>query len=168
MTSLCHIMLSIMTLSNIWRLFSMNYKIVELEEKIVVGVNAITSNDDPEMGRVIGGLWEKLYQGGINEKIKNRINEHAIGLYSDYSDNKYEVTVGNEVSKVDNNECAVKTIPAGRYARFSIIGYVQKAVEAAWNEIWNMDLDRSYVADFEEYLNSDYDNAKIDIYISLK
>lgn len=146
----------------------MNYKIVELKEKIVVGVNAVTGNDDPNMAAIIGGLWTELYQGGISSKIKNKVNEYAIGLYSDYSDNKYEVTVGNEVSKAENNEYVVKTIPAGKYAKFSITGHTQRVVAAAWDEIWNMNLDRSYVADFEEYLNSDFENAKINIYISLK
>ncbi len=146
----------------------MNYEIVNLEEKIVVGVSAITSNDDPKMGEVIGSLWEKLYQGGINEIIKNKANEYAIGLYSDYEDNKYCVTVGNEVSSIENEELIVKKIPAGKYAKFFIEGHMQKAVAEAWSEIWQMDLDRSYKADFEEYLNADYDNAKINIYISVR
>lgn len=146
----------------------MNYEIVNLEEKIVVGVSAITSNDDPNMGQVIGELWEKLYQEGINEIIKNKVNEYAIGLYSDYEDNKYSVTVGNEVSRVENEEFIVKKIPAGKYAKFFIEGHMQKAVAEAWSEIWQMDLERSYKADFEEYLNSDYDNAKINIYIALR
>lgn len=45
----------------------MNYEIVNLEEKIIVGFSAITSNEDPKMEKVIGGLWEKLYQDGINK-----------------------------------------------------------------------------------------------------
>jgi predicted transcriptional regulator YdeE len=147
---------------------NMNYEIVNLEEKIVVGVSTITSNDDPNMGKIIGGLWEKLYQGGVNETIKNKVNEYAIGLYSDYEDNKYLVTAGNEVSKVENEGLTIKKIPAGKYAKFSIEGHMEKAVAQAWNEIWKIDLDRNYKADFEEYLNSDFDNAKIDIYISLK
>lgn len=146
----------------------MKYEIVNLEEKIVVGVSAITSNDDPNMGKIIGGLWEKLYQGGINKTIKNKVNEYAIGLYSDYEDNKYLVTVGNEVCKAENEGFTIKKIPAGKYAKFSIEGHLKKAVAEAWNKIWQMDLDRSYEADFEEYLNSDYNNAKVDIYISLK
>ncbi len=78
------------------------------------------------------------------------------------------MTVGNEVSKAENSEYVVKVIPAGKYAKFSITGHVQRAVSKAWEEIWSMNLDRSYVADFEEYLNSDFENAKIDIYVSLK
>ena len=146
----------------------MNYEIVNLEEKIIVGVSAITSNDDPKMGQVIGELWEKLYQGGINKIIKNKANEYAIGLYSDYEDNKYCVTVGNEVSRVENEELVVKKIPSGKYAKFFIEGHMQKAVAEAWSEIWQMDLERSYKVDFEEYLNTDYDNAKINIYIALR
>lgn len=146
----------------------MNYEIVNLEEKIVVGVSAITGNNDINMGKTIGGLWEKLYQDGINETIKNKVNEYAIGLYSDYENDNYLVTVGNEVCKAENEGLTIKKIPAGKYAKFSIEGHMQKAVENTWNKIWQMDLDRSYEADFEEYLNSDFDNAKIDIYISLR
>ena len=146
----------------------MNYEIVNLEQKTVVGVSAITSNADPRMGEVISGLWEKLYQGGANAAIKNKMNEHAIGLYSDYSDDQYCVTAGNEVSKPENDELTVKIIPRGKYAKFSVHGHMEKAVAEAWSEIWKMDLARSFTGDFEEYLNSDWENSDIDIYIALK
>lgn len=146
----------------------MNYDVVTLEEKIVVGVSTKTSNEDPEMGEKIGKLWVELYQGGINAGIKNKVNDYAIGLYSDYSSNGYTVTAGNEVSKAENEELSTKVIPAGRYAKFSIHGHMETAVTKAWGEIWSMDLDRSFTGDFEEYLNSDFENAEIDIYIALK
>lgn len=146
----------------------MNYEIVNLDKKTIVGVSAVTSNEDPKMGEVIGGLWEKLYMGGVNAAIKNKINEYAIGLYSDYSNGKYCVTAGNEVSKAENDDLTVKTIPAGRYAKFSVHGHMEKAVAEAWGEIWTTELERSFTGDFEEYLNSDWENADIDIYVALK
>ncbi len=146
----------------------MNYEIVNLTEKIVVGVSAVTSNNDPEMGEIIGGLWEKLYQGGFHESIKNKVNEYAIGLYSDYNADGYCATVGNEVSKAENLELTVKRIPAGKYAKFSIHGHMQQAVAEAWEQIWQMELPRSFICDFEEYLNCDFENGEIDIYVSLK
>lgn len=146
----------------------MKYEIVELKEKIVVGVSAITSNDSADMSAVISGLWEKLYKDGVNNSIKNKVNEYAIGLYSDYSDDKYTVTAGNEVSVVENDGLSVKIIPAGKYAKFSVHGNMVKAVAESWGKIWQMDLDRSFTGDFEEYLNSDWENADIDIYIALK
>lgn len=146
----------------------MNYKIVSLEQKTVVGLSAVTGNADPKMGEVISGLWEKLYQGGVNAAIKNKVNEYAIGLYSDYTKDQYCVTAGDEVSKPENPELAVKRIPAGKYAKFSVHGNMVKAVAEAWGEIWQMDLDRSFTGDFEEYLNSDWENADIDIYVALR
>jgi len=146
----------------------MDYEIVNLEQKTIIGISAITSNTDPEMGKIIGGLWESLYKGGVNEVIKNKSNEHAIGLYSDYSADGYTVTAGNEVTKVENEGLAVKIIPAGRYAKFSIHGHMEKAVAEVWGEIWKMNLDRSFTGDFEEYLNDSLENADIDIFIALK
>jgi len=149
----------------------MNYEIVNLEEKIVVGISAQLSNNDPEMGEIIGGLWGKLYQGGIYPTIKNKINQRAIGLYYDYTGSdfqSYTTLVGNEVSKSDNSELATQIIPAGKYAKFSLHGNMQTVVGEAWAEIWQIPLDRAFTGDFEEYLNSDMENADIDIYIALK
>ena len=42
----------------------MKYEIVELEPKTVVGISAVTSNNDPEMQKKIGDLWTRLYPGG--------------------------------------------------------------------------------------------------------
>lgn len=146
----------------------MNYEIVNLKEKIVVGISEVTGNEDPEMGKVIGDLWNKLYQDGISMTIRNRVNEYAIGLYSDYNDNKYSVTIGHEVSKNENRELVSKIIPSGKYAKFTIKGNMVTAVAEAWKEIWKMNLDRRFTGDFEEYLNSDYENADINIYIALR
>lgn len=145
----------------------MKYEIVNLEQKTIIGVSTTTSNQDAEMGKKIGDLWVKLYQGGINSKILNKVNEFAIGLYSDYKDGQFTVTAGNEVSIVENKDLTVKIIPKGKYAKFSVKGHMEKAVASAWAEILQTPLDRSFTADFEEYLNSDYDNCNIDIYIGL-
>lgn len=148
----------------------MKYEIVNLEEKIVVGINTVTANDAPDVGEKIGGLWYQLYQGGVHEQIKNLKNEYAIGLYSDYTqEGKYQVTVGNEVTSPQNPELTTKLIPAGKYAKFSVHGHMVTAVNEAWNKIWSMEeLDRSFTGDFEEYLTNDFENADIDIYIALK
>ena len=152
----------------------MEYEIVNLKEKILFGLSATTSNTSEDMGQVIGGLWENFYKNGINEKLKNRVNDFSIGLYSDYAGENYLVTVGNEVSSeeddklIKNYNLTKKIIPAGKYARFSIRGNMVTAVAEAWQQIWEMNLDRSFVADFEEYKNVEIDDAEIDIYVALK
>ncbi len=146
----------------------MNYEIVNLKEKTVVGVTARTANDAPDCAAVIGGLWKSYFGDGILASIKNKATPYCIGLYSDYDATSYDVTVGSEVSTNANPELSVKTIPAGKYAVFNIKGNVVTDVANAWNEIWQMPLDRSFAADFEEYLTNDEDNAEINIYIALK
>lgn len=146
----------------------MNYEIVTLSDKTVVGISENTSNNDPQMPEIIGGLWQRFYQTGINSTIQNKVNEYSIGLYSDYKGDTYCVTVGNEVSKADNSELSIKAIPAGSYAKFAVHGNAVAAVAEAWNEIWQMELDRSYTGDFEEYLDSDMENASVNIYIALR
>ena len=98
----------------------MEYEIVHLDKKIVVGVGAYTSNDDPNMGQVIGDLWKKFFQEGICNTIQNRTNEYAIGLYSDYTEQNYHVLTGVEVSELDNSDLVSRVIPAGTYAKFRI------------------------------------------------
>ena len=143
----------------------MNYEIVELKEKTIVGFAARTSNEDPQMGAIIGDLWKQLYTPENTEKIQNRVNAYAIGLYSDYDKEGYQVTVGFEVSDAESgNGFAVKNIPAGRYAKFSVHGDMIEAVANSWKEIWETSLDRTFTGDFEEYLSQE----DIDIYIAIK
>ena len=143
----------------------MNYEIVELKEKTIVGFTARTSNEDPQMGAIIGDLWKQLYTPENTEKIQNRVNAYAIGLYSDYDNEGYQVTAGFEVSDAESgNGFAVKTIPAGRYAKFSVHGDMIEAVANSWKEIWETPLDRTFTGDFEEYLSQE----DIDIYIAIK
>jgi predicted transcriptional regulator YdeE len=155
------------------RRYSMDYEVIGLQRKIIVGVNARTSNDDPKMGEIIGSLWDSLYNKGLIGKIKNRANAYSYGLYSDYDNDGYQVTVGCEVTKVEervNQEgLAAKIIPEGKYARFQIHGDMVNAVSEAWRKIWKLELDRTYTGDFEEYVDSDMNgNATIYIYIAIR
>ena len=56
----------------------MNYEVVELEEKIVAGISARTSNDAPDAGMVIGSLWGRFFKEGIFCNIANKVK--SIGL----------------------------------------------------------------------------------------
>lgn len=151
----------------------MNYEVVNLKEKKLVGVNIRTNNSDPNMSNDIGELWNEFFTKGIFSEIENKVNGRTIGLYSNYESDftgDYDMTVACEVN--DDKEIPkgtiVKKIPAGKYAKFMVKGHMQKAVYEFWQELWTMNLDRAYTCDFEEYINSDIDNAEINIYIALK
>lgn len=154
----------------------MNYKIVELKEKTVVGISARTNNSSPEMSAVIGGLWEKFYSG-VYRQIPHKSNEFALGIYTEYENDEnggYTVMTACEVSAVDeNNSLETRKIPAGKYAEFVIEGELNTSeqleeISRLWQEIWKMNLNRSYTANFEEYRSADPNKADIHIFIGLK
>lgn len=151
----------------------MNYEIVELQETEVIGISARTNNFAPDCGAVIGGLWERFYSEGIYDSIPEKADGKVLGIYSDYAaDEKgdYDMTVACKVKsgcKVPEG-MTVKYLPAGKYAKFIIRGHVQKAVMEFWQQLWTMNLERSFQADFEEYQDSDMENGEIHIYIGLR
>ncbi len=152
----------------------MNYDVVELSEKKIMGIAARTGNTKPDMGNVIGGLWGDFYGKGICQKIRGKVNQHAFGIYSDYKSDAndgdtYQITVGAEVSDFYETEDLIKmTLPAGKYAHFHVFGDQVKAVAAAWAEIWNTPLERTFTGDFEEYTAFDGVNSTVEIYIAIK
>lgn len=149
----------------------MNYEIVELTEKIVAGCCARTNNNSPDMTAVIGGVWQRFYSKGVYANIPNKMNEKALGIYTDYESNEtgdYTVMAGCEVSRSDlKGNFEVRTIPSGKYAKFVVKGHMRKAVAEFWQELWKMKLNRSYICDFEEYQNGEIDDCEIHIYIGL-
>lgn len=149
----------------------MNYEVVELKEKLVVGVFAVTNNSSSKMSEVIGTLWKDFYSG-VAQNLKNRSNKKAIGLYCDYKQNgDYTVLVGSEVSSNEGNDKKLlcKTIPSGRYAKFTLKGNVIEEVSKSWKEIWNTPLERTFTGDFEEYQEDcDANNGTVIIYIAIK
>lgn len=154
----------------------MEYEIVTLKEKKIVGIGNHLSNDDSQSSQKIGDLWGQVFTLNLDQKIENRVNAIPICLYSDYEDTlaegknlSYDITIGYEVEKenVYLEKWVSKIIPAGKYARFVIKGELSLVGEA-WNAIWAMPLDRSYTGDFEQYMNEDMENAEVEIYVALK
>lgn len=156
----------------------MNYEIVELKEKTVAVLTARTNNASPEMGQIIGGLWQKFYSAEIFPNLKNRADSYALGIYTEYSSDEkgdYTAAVGCEIIGETSLPADMKTIkiPAGKYAEFSITGEMDTkeqlaALQKLWQGLWSMGLDRTFICDFEEYRSADPKLADIHIYIGLK
>ena len=124
------------------------------------------------MGAVIGGLWKRFYSEGIYARIPDKVNAKALGIYTDYAGDEksdYTTVVACETSaEPDGKEFCICKIPAGPYAKFVIHGDMVQAVGAAWQEIWQMNLPRTFQCDFEEYQDESMDHAEIHIYVGLK
>lgn len=151
----------------------MEYEIVKLGEKKAAGIKARTNNMSPDMGAVIGGLWGKFYSEGIYESIPGKTNEKVLGIYTEYDGDAmsdYTIVVACEVDGKEElpGDTVLVTIPAGNYARFIAKGDLHEAVAKCWQEIWSMDLSRTFACDFEEYQDDSMDEAEIHIYVGLK
>lgn len=150
----------------------MNYEVVTLQEKTLTGVWVRTDNEEPEMMKKIGGLWQRFF-GGDLEKIPNRKGEAVYGLYTNYqkdNTNVYDAVVCCETDGVQEVSGAFKSVvvPAGKYAKFTFHGDAEKDTGAFWMEVWNTPLARSFTCDFEEYPPcADCHNAEIVIYVAL-
>jgi predicted transcriptional regulator YdeE len=151
----------------------MDYEIVQLEEKVVAGLKTRTSNGDPNMSNCIGGLWQMFYEKGVYQRIPNKKNHKSIGLYTNYEGQKgdaYDVLVCCEVETLEGLEAGTEgfVIPDGKYAKFVVKGNAVTACMEFWMKLCELDLNRKYGVDFEEYQNADMENAEIHMYISLK
>lgn len=149
----------------------MEYKVIELEEKLVSGIEVRTNNFSENVYEVIGGLWEKFYSETYN-KIENKVNGRSLGIYTEYENDEkgdYTMMTACEISSSDkNNDMIIKKIPAGKYAVFTIRGDVRTEVRKFWEQLWKMKLDRTFICDYEEYCEGTMEDCLINIYIGIK
>lgn len=153
----------------------MEYEVVTLGERTAIGLEARTNNTAPDAQAVIGGLWGRFYTEGVYEAIAEKTNGKVLGVYMDYAGKEtddYTIFVSSELRTGETARipegAVMRTLPAGRYAKFIVKGELHQAVAEFWSELWKMDLPRAYVCDFEEYQNSDMEQTEIHMYIGLK
>ena len=120
------------------------------------------------MPKIIGGLWDEFYKkvyGEINDKVNNK----SIGMYHKYQPNgDYTVSICAEVNSTNQNY-EVITIPSGNMLNYCKRQRCYGSAGILDKRFGNMNLDRSFVCDFEEYqAGDDMDNMEIHMYISLK
>ena len=151
----------------------MEYEIVNITEKLLVGVGARTNNQSPNVTQIIGGLWQQLFGENLYLTMNQKKDDTTMCLYDHYEADwtgDYDVTIGCEVNTIEGNEAyIVKHIQAGRYAKFILKGDMNQVVPMFWNKLWQMkELKRSYKSDFEHYINNDVQNSEIHMYISIE
>lgn len=149
----------------------MEFKIVRREQRTIAGLAIRTANDDPQMPTAIGDVWQKFFQEGVYQAIE-KTAPAPLGLYTDYENDEkgaYTLLVGCQTDRIERlpEGTVVKTIPAGRYAEFTLSSADTSAVAEFWQELWKTDLPRSFQADYEEYPDPTEANGKIKIYIGL-
>lgn len=102
----------------------------------------------------IGELWQRFLRENLADEIPSRLDDSLIALYCDYEldhTRPYTFFLGCEVLDVCSAEegFVIRYTPVSDYAEFRATGNMPQALVEKWQQIWAMDLQRNYVADFE-------------------
>ncbi len=144
----------------------MKYEIQDLTERTIQGI--YTRTDNQEGMRTIPQLWERYFKEDILSQIKEKADKSTVfAVYTNYENDengKYTLVIGARKNNSDEqNNLTVVNIPNGKYAVFTVASKEQ--VINAWQQVWQSNLDRAFIADFEQY---DLTTGEVNIYVGLK
>lgn len=119
----------------------------------VIGLSARVRNDEPSG---IVALWSQFYKSRLREQLPGTDGSNIYSVYHDYEGDHsapYIMTIGYSipagVACPEGLSCVA--IPPQTYAIFETVGAQPEALISQWQTIWQSDLDRTYIADFDTY-----------------
>lgn len=130
---------------------------VKIEPFMIIGISVRTTNENNQAAKDIGDLWEKFMSENVLEAIPNKIDNTVYSIYTDYESDHtkpYTTILGCKVSNLHTVPGGMigKSFDGGNYVKLSAKGDLMKGlIINKWVEIWNMDLDRAFTADFEVF-----------------
>lgn len=125
----------------------------QCEGFVVIGLSARVRNDDPA---AIGSLWAQFQSRDLATVLGVSASQNVYCVYHEYEGgflDPYRMTIGYRVS-------AATEIPAGLYraqiaeqdmATFRAEGPQPETLIGQWQAIWQGDLNRAYIADYDIY-----------------
>lgn len=151
-------------------------EVVQKNEFYVVGISVRTTNENQKAKEDIGKLWGQFMSEDMFGMIQNRMSDAICAVYTNYESDHtkpYDTILGFQVTDLNSipEGMVGVTILKSNYQKFMAKGDLTKnAVVDKWMDIWNMDLNRTYTADFELYGKKAEDptNGEVDIYIAVK
>lgn len=149
---------------------------VKIEPFKVIGIAVRTTNENEQAAKDIPVLWEKLMKENVLNNIPNKIDDTVYSIYTDYEKDHtkpYTTLLGCKVESLDHIPEGMigKSFDGGDYIKFTTKGNLAEGlVINEWFKIWNMDLERTFTADFEMYGEKAQNpaDAEVDILIAVK
>lgn len=150
---------------------------VVLETFTIVGISVRTTNQNHKSQEDIAKLWESFFLNGVVQTIPNKVSNDIYCIYTDYESDytgKYTTIIGYKVSSIEgiptNKNLIIKDFPECKYYKYISEGELPYAVGKTWAHIWQSDIDRAYIADFDIYGDEAKDpkNARITTFLSIK
>ena len=146
----------------------------ELEAFHIIGISVRTTNQEGKSQKDIGELFGNFFQNRLIEKIPNRETDDIYCMYTEYENDfngLYTTIIGCKVTSLEDIPSGFigKAIPTTKYLVYTSVGKLPESVGKTWGEIWQSDINRSYVADFDVYgqKSVDPENAEVETYISI-
>ena len=142
----------------------------------IIGISVRTSNQENQAATDIPALWNQFISENILEKIPNKIDAEIYSIYTNYEGDHtkpYDTILGCKVSSLDHIPKGMigQAFEGGKVAKFTSKGNLEdNIIYKTWLDIWTVDLDRTYTADFEVYGAKSLDraNAEVDIFVAIE
>lgn len=142
----------------------------------LIGIAIRTTNKNGQASKDITELWGRFMSEAIQVKIPNKVDNHIFSLYTDYESDHtepYTAILGCKVENLDNvpNGMVGKSFDGGTYVKTSAKGdLMQGLIVNHWAKIFEMDIDRTFDADFEIFGEKAQNpsNAEVDFYVGVK
>ena len=146
--------------------------VVELPSFLFIGIG-VSTNTESDV-KDIGNLWDRFISEHMIDHIPEYTESTILTLYTNYRDgNKsYDAYVGCRVRQLDKVPVGFKglEVEAGKYHMFLTRGPMPNAVADAWGQIREMDLERTYRADWDVYgpKAQNEELSEVEIFVSIK
>jgi len=149
---------------------------VHVEQFDVIGIATTTTNQEGKSTQDIGQLWGRFMSEGIKEKIPNKVSNDVFSIYTNYQGDHtkpYDTILGCKVNSLDEIPEGMigQSFNGGEYGKLVAKGDLTKGVVfGTWNEIYDMNLNREFTADFERYDENMQDptNAEVEVFVAIK
>jgi predicted transcriptional regulator YdeE len=149
---------------------------VKIEPFNFIGISIRTTNENGQASKEIAKLWGRFMSESILTKIPNKVNNEIYSLYTDYESDHtkpYTAILGCKVENLDNIPSGMvgKSFSGGTYFKTTTKGdLMQGLIVNQWSRIFDMELDRTYDADFEIFGEKAQNpsDAEVDFYVGIK
>jgi predicted transcriptional regulator YdeE len=150
---------------------------IKTEEFKLIGLplETKTTNDNGQSAIDCGNLWQKFITGDYAEKIPGKSGKEIFAVYHSYEGDHtgpFSFFIGCKVKAGTKIPAGMESlvISGGNCQIFKAKGKMPDCIVNAWEEIWNSDIPRAYLADYEVYgeKSKDRNNGEIDIFISVE
>ncbi len=151
-------------------------QIIKIEPFNVIGISIRTTNKNGQASKEIAELWDKFMSEDILTKIPNKVDNEIYSLYTDYESDHtkpYSAILGCKAENLDTIPTGMvgKSFYGGNYVKTTAKGdLMQGLIVNEWSRIFEMELDRTYVADFENFGEKAQNpaDAEVDFYVGIK